>query len=268
MREGASDHGALEAQLAAWVRGIGDELRFWDSWLASRGLQWPEDYARRMDPEAPLDPRVAELAPGLARDRTLRVLDVGAGPVTMLGHRAPDGLAVEITATDPLAPHYAGLLARHGAAPPVATGFAPAEDLLLFVPAEGFDLVHCRNALDHSFDPLRGIAQMLGAARIGGAVLLSHFEDEAEREGYAGLHQWNFTLRGGRFVIWNRGISVDVAEALPCPCRIACRAADGGVEALIEKAGPAPPEPEAAPRERLAAYLEAFVRVLGATAGH
>src|SRR5215213_10677957 len=122
MQDGA-DPGALEVQLAAWARGIGDELRFWDSWLASRGLQWPEDYARRMDPEAPLDPRAAELAPSLARDGRLRVLDVGTGPVTMLGYRAPGGLALELTTTDPLAPLYAGLLARHGVTPPVATRF-------------------------------------------------------------------------------------------------------------------------------------------------
>jgi SAM-dependent methyltransferase len=201
---GAASVATLRAQLAAWAGGIAHELQFWDAWLASRGLQWPEDYARRMDPAAPLDARAAQLAPGLARGGRLRVLDVGAGPVTILGYRLP-GVAVEVTATDPLAPQYAALLARHGAAPPVPTRFAPAEDLRLFVPEGGFDLVHCRNALDHSFDPLRGIEQMLAAARTGGAVLLSHFEDEAEREGYSGLHQWNFAARdgGARFVIWN-----------------------------------------------------------------
>jgi hypothetical protein len=35
------------------------------------------------------------------------------------------------------------------------------------------------------------------------------------------------------------------------------------VEALIEKTGPAPAEPPEAVRQRLAAYLEAFVGVLG-----
>lgn len=260
----AEEVARLRRQLAAWAAGIPHEVRFWDAWLASRGLQWPEDYARRLDPEAPLEPRAAALGAGLAREGRLRVLDVGAGPVTILGYRLP-GVAVSLTATDPLAPHYDAVLDRHGAAPPVRTRFAPAEDLRLFLPANGFDLVHCRNALDHSFDPLRGIGQMLACARVGGAVLLSHFEDEAEREGYAGLHQWNFTVRdGGRFVIWNREAGeIDVASALRCPCRIACLAAGGGVEAVIEKTGPAPEDPPGTAEARLAAYLEAFVGLLG-----
>ncbi len=267
MRDKTTDVERLEAQLAAWAGGIGAELQFWDAWLETRGLRWPEDHGRRMDPEAPLDPRAAEAARGLARGGRVRILDVGAGPATMLRRRLP-GVEVEVTATDPLAPLYAALLARHGAAPPVASRFAPAEDLRAFFPADedGFDLVHCRNALDHSFDPLRGLAQMLAVARPGGAALLAQFEDEAEREGYAGLHQWNFAARGGRFTMWNRGGAVDVASALAgLPCRVAsCRAEDGGIEVLIEKTGPTPPEPEAALRARLAACLEAFVRVLGA----
>ncbi|MDI3309098.1 MAG: methyltransferase domain-containing protein [Acetobacteraceae bacterium] len=257
-----TDPDRLEAQLAAWARGIGDELHFWDAWLGSRGLQWPEDFSRRMDPEAPLDARMADLARRLGQER-VRILDVGAGPVTILGYRLP-GVALEITATDALAPLYAALLERHGVTPPIATRFAPAEDLSMLFPVGGFDLVHCRNALDHSFDPLRGIEEMLAVVREGGFVLLSHFRNEAENGQYNGLHQWNFDLREGRFTIWNRGGAVDVATALRCPCRLTCHGEGGGVEVLIEKTGKAPPASEAALRGRLARYLEAFVRVLGA----
>lgn len=259
------DAARLEAQLAAWFGGIGHELRFWDAWLASRGLRWPEDYARRLDPDAALDTRAADVARGLARPGgRVRVLDVGAGPVTGLGYRS-DGLAVTVDATDPLAPFYATLLARHGVTPPVATRFAPVEDLLLFVPEGCYDLVHCRNALDHSLDPLRGIEQMLAAARVGGAVLLRHFADEAVREHYTGLHQWNLALRdgGSRFVVWNRSGETDVATALRCPCRIACHGHAGWVDVLIEKAGASPAEPPDVSRRRLAAWLEASVRLLG-----
>ena len=253
----------FEARLAAWVDGVGDELRFWDSWLAGRGLQWAEEYARRLDSEAPLVPRVAEAVRGVAEKGPFRVLDVGAGPITDLGYRLP-GFDLSVDATDPLAPLYAALLARHGVAPPVATRFAPAEDLCLFVPEGGYDLVHCRNALDHSFDPLRGIEQMLAAARVGGAVLLRHFADEATPNGGHGLHRWNFALRDGgtRFVIWDRSGEVDVATALRCPCRVACRHVVGWVDVLIEKTGAAPAEPAETSRRRFAAWLEASVRLL------
>lgn len=266
----AGEAARLEAQLAAWVGGIGHELRFWDAWLASRGLRWPEDYARRLDPEAALEARAADVARGVARPGGhVRILDVGAGPVTGLGYRA-DGLAVEVEATDPLAPLYATLLARHGVSPPVATRFAPVEDLGLFVSGGGYDLVHCRNALDHSLDPLRGIERMLAAARVGGAVLLRHFADEAVREHYAGLHQWNFALRddGTRFVVWNRSGETDVATSLRCPCRIDCQGDADWVDVLIEKTGDVPPEPPDESSRRLAAWLEATVRLLGHHALH
>ncbi len=252
----------LTAQLAQWQRGIAPELHFWDQWLATGGLSWPDDFRARMDPATPLDPRIAELLRGLGRDRA-RLLDVGAGPVTSLGHQLP-GMALEITATDPLGALYAELCARHGVAPPCPTGFAVAEDLASFFPAGGFDLVHCRNALDHSFDPLRGIEQMLAVTRTGGLVLLRHFPNEAETEGYSGFHQFNFDLREGRFLIWNREGVVDVAAALRCPCTVTPRQAEM-LEVVIEKTGDSPADPgEGA--ARLAAYLAAFVGVLGTPA--
>lgn len=172
----------LEDRITAWSRGIPHELAFWDDLIRSRGSRWPEDWRARIDPLSPLDPFVAGQARALAQP-AIRILDVGAGPLTCLGYRLP-GVALEIVPTDPLAAAYAVLFARHGVTPPLPTRFAFAEDLLLSLPAEGFDLVHCRNALDHSYDPLRGIEQMLATTRIGGRVLLRHASDEAEREAY------------------------------------------------------------------------------------
>ena len=57
-----------------------------------------------------------------------------------------------------------------------------AEELHLCFPAGHFDVVHIRNALDHSFDPVLGIERMLHAVRPGGWVLLRH----ARNEGVAG----------------------------------------------------------------------------------
>lgn len=244
--------------LTTWADGLRAELRFWDAWLAMRGLDWPDDHARRFDPAAPLLPRLAALARG---DGVLRLLDVGAGPVTGAGYRL-GGTPVALTAVDPLAPLYAALLARHGQAAPVATSFGLAEALTLTLPVDSFDLVHCRNALDHAIDPLAGLAQMLAVARIGGRVVLSHFTDEAVAAGGVGLHQWNFAIRAGRFVIWNDAGATDVAAALACPCRIEIGPGPG-VEVTIEKLGPAPIDPDAG--ARLAGVLETLVGRLGAT---
>ena len=40
----------LRAGLQTWMKGIGPEVGFWSNWLRTKGMRWPEDYQRRMDP--------------------------------------------------------------------------------------------------------------------------------------------------------------------------------------------------------------------------
>jgi hypothetical protein len=70
------------------------------------------------------------------------------------------------------------------------------------------------NALDHSYDPLRGIQQMLEVVKPGHYVLLLHKVNEAENQNYKAFHQWNFCAEEGRFIIWNRQTRLCVNEAL------------------------------------------------------
>jgi len=60
------------------------------------------------------------------------------------------------------------------------------------------------NALDHSRDPLQCVRQMFAVTRPGGWVFLWHYRNEAEEEGYAGLHQWNLDESAGDMILWNR----------------------------------------------------------------
>jgi SAM-dependent methyltransferase len=71
------------------------------------------------------------------------------------------GREVDISATDPLAEQYATLLSEANISVPVATQKADAEHLTLHFPDDHFDIVHSRNALDHAYDPLEAISQML-----------------------------------------------------------------------------------------------------------
>ena len=170
---------ALAQQLAVWVSGLDGELHFWDQWLATQGLQWPDDFQSRLDPHREIEPwLLCEVDNG-----PVRVLDVGSGPLTCLGfyHR---GRRVELTACDPLAPFYAELIAKHGVSCPVPTQLGFAEDLSAFFSLDEFDVVHCRNALDHSFEPVRGIEEMLLVLKPGGQIVLSHVINEAEHGQY------------------------------------------------------------------------------------
>jgi hypothetical protein len=74
------------SRLRAWRGGLVDEIRFWRSWLCSEGLTWNEDFIRRFDPEKILDVGMEDLVREVGGG-TVRILDVGAGSVTVLGSK-------------------------------------------------------------------------------------------------------------------------------------------------------------------------------------
>jgi SAM-dependent methyltransferase len=198
--------------LASWAAGKAPEVNFWREWLTTRGLGWSWDYKPRLDPDQPLQERITRhlsAPPGA----TVSILDVGAGPLTRLGKRW-EGRTLWITAVDALAEQYERLLRDAGITPPVLTQQGEVERLTERFPKNSFDLVNMENALDHSYDPLLGIRQMLEVVKPGGYVLLLHDVNEAHRTGYVGFHQWNFCAENGHFIIWNRKTRISVNDAL------------------------------------------------------
>ncbi|HEX6702245.1 MAG TPA: methyltransferase domain-containing protein [Gaiellaceae bacterium] len=193
-------------------KGVDHELDFWRRWFETRGLHWPDDYRKRLDPEAVLEePLIADRLPELGD--VVSILDVGAGPLTVLGKRYP-GTSLRITPVDPLARDYDRLLAEFGVAPPVRTELCPGEELLTRFTAESFDIAYARNSLDHSYDPVAILRNMVTLVRPGGFVLLRHVRSEGEHQSYSGFHQWNFDAEDGHLVLWNRVRKHDVTEAL------------------------------------------------------
>jgi SAM-dependent methyltransferase len=194
--------------VTSWLLGIDNEVQFWDEFLSTHGGPWPQDYQRRTMPSPP-----SRLEAFAAASPTwpLRVLDVGAGPISNLGIATSRG-PLDLHACDALAGFYQELLERLELRPYVITSFALVERLTDVFAEESFDVVWMENALDHSFDPFLGLAEMLRVAKHGGSVLLTHVEDEAERESYHGFHQWNITQHDGRLRIWRRRHSHFVDE--------------------------------------------------------
>ncbi len=190
---------------ANWLEGIPEEIRFWHHYLGAKGGDFGDDFAFRMRH----DTKIAERDDTLANTLTalglaeVRLLDAGSGPLTNLG-KALSGVKVEIVPCDPLADVYGWLYDKFDVTPPVRTRFADVENLSMYFGRDTFDAVHCANALDHSYNPLGGIFEMLKVTHPRGFVQLGHWENEAVHEKYIGLHQWNFTERDGDFVMWNR----------------------------------------------------------------
>jgi SAM-dependent methyltransferase len=185
-----------------WQKQLPSEVAFWRKIVSGEfdNAQWVENMRLRTAGRA-LWPDY--LSKYLVEGRATRILDVGAGPHSSIGPvGAPSEIAVE--AVDPLADDYAEMLAAQGITPFIPTRKGDAERLSDYGYAD-FDLVYSRNALDHAYDPLAALKEMIGVCRVGGVVFLEGTVNEGKRNNYQGLHNWNFMPQpDGDLSIWNR----------------------------------------------------------------
>jgi SAM-dependent methyltransferase len=195
-----------------WQRGLDGEIDHWRKYLTTQGDEWPDEYRTRLDPHTPLAAELTALI-DVPADALVRILDVGAGPLTILG-KVWNGHHVDVTAVDALAARYDELLAENAIEPPVRTRKCDTEHLdELFAP-DTFDLVHARNTVDHGYDPERALRQMAAVTAPGGVIVLAHHRDVAALEAYEGLHQWNLRIDGPTYVAWRPGERRDLVAAL------------------------------------------------------
>jgi len=228
-----------------WTRGLESEADFWrhklsldptensslerlHRWLATGEVTWF------------LDDICIFVSDALAR-RGLgrgighappRILNAGSGPfaprplecalhwpLTENASVTPKATTVPIVSADGLARFYLRVLDENGFMPPYTPVQCPAEELHMCFPPGHFDVVHMRNALDHTFDPLLGVERMLHIVRPGGWVLLRHARNEGVPGKFRnGLHQWGFDVasksNATHFVIWNPELRADVTAHL------------------------------------------------------
>lgn len=204
--------GALMDPRARWEANLHTEIHYWNENMRTRGLQWPDAWREVVTPNRPLQQEYRDLLPASG---PVRILDVGAGPYTHLG-TVWEGREVEVIAVDPLADEYDRLMLAHQLEPTVRTRKCAGEDLCALFPPDSFDLVLARNSLDHAYDPLAIVRNMVAVCKPGGVVQLLHSVREADKENGEGLHQWNFFPHEGQFFIERHGESerVNVTEAL------------------------------------------------------
>jgi ubiquinone/menaquinone biosynthesis C-methylase UbiE len=153
---------------------------------------------------------------------SVSILDVGSGPLTCLGKQCVSK-TIKITAIDPLADTYNSLLDRYGINPPVRTIQGFAEQLTSKFSPETFDLVFSRNAIDHSYRPDLAIEEMIKVVKKNRYVVLGHVPNEGLKEGYEGLHQWDFTRSEyGDFIIKSPYQEVNITKKFLSIARIRC----------------------------------------------
>jgi SAM-dependent methyltransferase len=219
----ARAYGLRNARLSVrgrWQKALGWEVAYWEEWLTTPEAQ------RLLDPDVPLDDDLVADVVASMPESNISILDVGAGPITPLGRTFP-GKHIEVIATDALAKEYDAVLEKASISPPVRTQLVDAERLVETFSAGSMDIAHCRNALDHCYDPVLALDNMLAVVRPGGYVLLNHFINEGASQGYLGLHQWNLMERDGSFVIWNAERDENISERFAGQATIECRAVEG-----------------------------------------
>jgi SAM-dependent methyltransferase len=194
-----------------WQSGLPSEIAFWTRIIDGTypNPDWVADMRQRISDQYPFPPC---LAPFVNHERTTRILDVGAGPQTLIGHAGAPG-PVEIVAIDPLADEYNTLLDRYGFKPRVRTRKGEGERLSELGLGR-FDIVFSQNALDHTYDPVRVIREMIAVC--DGVLFFAGSANEAVKEQGEGLHQWNFLpVDNGDLVIWQMdGRALSLRSAL------------------------------------------------------
>lgn len=192
----------------SWKDALPSEVHFWKRVMTGEMPQYERNLRERASGRTPFP---AHLANYLAKDRVTRILDVGAGPHSVIGlSNAPS--PIELVAIDPLADSYNEMLMQQGITPVTRAIRGEAERLHEYNLGK-FDLIFSRNALDHSYDPLAAIDSMLHVLAKGGAIHLEGSVNEGERQSYSGLHQWNFEPQeDGDLVVWREGTSISIRD--------------------------------------------------------
>ena len=198
-----------EAYVEEWLKGIDFEIKFWDKLMETEGSCGgdPEVYKLRISPETRFS-----LEDEIETDETA-FCDVGSGPFSNCGVYTYK-TNLKITADDPLAKVYEVLKSKYGVVSPINPITGMVELLGRQFEENCFDIVHMSNSLDHCFDPVEGIKQMLAICKVGGKIILRHNENEAEHAKYQGFHQWNIHVENDKFYIWRKDIKIDVAEEI------------------------------------------------------
>lgn len=135
-----------------------------------------------------------------------RVLDVGSGPFSIIGTKA------DIILCDILAEEYHEMMRVRGITPILPIEKQNMEAMTY--PDDTFDLVHCRNSLDHTKDARAALKEMVRVCKPWGRVHLRHYPNVGERNNYTGAHFWNLMPFEGDCKVWNREEEFLMSEIL------------------------------------------------------
>jgi ubiquinone/menaquinone biosynthesis C-methylase UbiE len=178
--------------LKQWLVGSSHATIFW-KWYLLRS-----ESKKYFDPECPL---ADYLVPCLENKQRIRICDIGAGAIPMIGYKYQDR-QIEIVASDFHSERFNALLDLYRLNPPVRVEYQDATQLTY--ESNSFDIVHASNSLDHFLEPRKAILEMYRVCKAGGWIVLRHGIREGQRMQYRGMHIWNIESVGMDCKFWNR----------------------------------------------------------------
>ena len=198
---------------AIWKERLHEEHEGYEQFLIEQINNGFADIGWRMDKATPLVPMAEEIVSGVPFDK-VRLLEVGTGPLSVVGYIPKCGKPIEFVYTDPMAAQYEAVMHRLGL--PIVNRVQPviAENLVTTYGPESFETVFCCNALDHVSNALIALLNVVMVLKPLGRGILCHFEKEAERCHWNGLHQWNFYEERGEFWIADREMQLNISKSL------------------------------------------------------
>lgn len=137
------------------------------------------------------------------QNKKIRLLDICCGPFPKSGIFAED-YTIERTLVDTLSESYHSMLKENS----IKTYeqkiiCCNVEELHNNFSMNSFEIIYSKNALDHTYNPIEAIANLINLITHNGVIILEHYINEGKYTNYYGLHQWDFNVENGDFIISN-----------------------------------------------------------------
>ena len=219
-------------QIKSWANGVNYEVAFWNAFLSKKKCK---DIQERLQSNEELVLAGCDVNRLIKFDENEKpiILDVGCALGYATGTKI-DGRDTDFWYIDPLADFYNQILDKKKLSfPRIKAGMV--EYLTGTVKKNSISLIIINNALDHSFDPIKGIIECFSTLKEGGILYLNHYKDEAEHENYRGFHQYNINCKNGQLLCWNKNNSVNISELLNGYAHVDITDLDDRVVAVIRK---------------------------------
>ena len=230
MYEPALDDGTIDE---ARQEGERLYLKTWRDW--AQGHKNRQDFSEfpLFSLGAPLADEVADIARSIP-GTVLTIVDVMSPPITSVGTKM-DGKQLRVVPISPYANEFNLALQQAKIKPPVPVVKIEPENLVHGFGPRSIDLIHCREALEYTKNPVVVIMEMLSIMKDEGAIFLSHQVNKASEENFATLAQWNCVEKGGQFIIWNSWYKFNITRMLAGIYEVEAKSYFDFVEVVIRK---------------------------------